>query len=47
MVGSYSYTDARITKSEEHLELGQRSEDTPYHQAAIWMTYDVTQLGVD
>ena len=47
MVGSYSYTDARITKSEELLELGQRSENTPYHQAALWMTYDVTQLGID
>ncbi len=47
MVGSYSYTDARITKSEELLELGQRSENTPYHKAALWMTYDVTQLGID
>ncbi len=47
MVSSYSYTDARITKSEELLQLGQRSENTPYHQAAIWMTYDMVQLGID
>lgn len=47
MVSSYSYTDARITKSEELLQLGQRSENTPYHQAALWMTYDMAQLGID
>jgi iron complex outermembrane receptor protein len=47
VVGSYAYTDARITKSEVAAEIGRRSENTPYHQAALWMTYDLAQLGVE
>lgn len=47
MVASYSYTDARITRSEVASEVGRRSENTPYHQASAWLTYDLSQLGVE
>ncbi|MGR6432664.1 TonB-dependent siderophore receptor [Rhizobium sp. PAMB 3174] len=47
MIASYAYTDARITKSEDASQIGQRSENTPYHQAALWLTYDASQLGVE
>lgn len=47
MVASYAYTDARITRSEVAAEVGRRSENTPYHQAALWMTYDLAQLGME
>lgn len=35
LISSYAYIDARITKSDIASEIGQRSEDTPYHQAAL------------
>ncbi|NTJ44702.1 TonB-dependent siderophore receptor [Agrobacterium larrymoorei] len=47
MVASYAYTDARITRSEVATEIGRRSENTPYHQAALWMTYDLAQVGIE
>lgn len=47
MVASYAYTDARVTRSEVAAEIGRRSEDTPYHQASLWMTYDLAELGLD
>ncbi|MDQ0996117.1 iron complex outermembrane receptor protein [Phyllobacterium ifriqiyense] len=47
MVASYSYTDARITRSEVASEIGRRSEDTPYHQASLWLTYDFARLGME
>ncbi|MCA0849793.1 TonB-dependent siderophore receptor [Salipiger thiooxidans] len=47
MVASYSYTDARITRSEQSEQVGQRSEDTPYHQASLWLGYDMAGVGIE
>lgn len=46
LIASYAYIDARITKSNEPTEIGQRSEDTPYHQAALWVDYRLVALGM-
>ncbi|WP_434563295.1 TonB-dependent siderophore receptor [Pseudomonas sp. Z4-20] len=46
VIASYAYTDARITKSQVQSEVGQRSEDTPYHQAALWADYNFALFGV-
>ncbi|VVN52177.1 Ferrichrome outer membrane transporter/phage receptor [Pseudomonas fluorescens] len=46
LIASYAYIDARITKSDIASEIGQRSEDTPYHQAALWADYRLAALGV-
>ncbi|GGC12778.1 ferric siderophore receptor [Oxalicibacterium flavum] len=40
IIASYAYTDARVTRSTIASEIGQRSEDTPYHQAAVWADYN-------
>jgi len=46
LIASYAYIDARITKSNTASEIGQRSEDTPYHQAALWADYRLAALGI-
>ncbi|MDM0123308.1 TonB-dependent siderophore receptor [Variovorax arabinosiphilus] len=46
VIASYAYTDARITRSTIASEIGQRSEDTPYHQAALWVDYSFAQFGL-
>ena len=46
VIATYAYTDARITKSVIQSEVGQRSEDTPYHQAAVWADYNFALLGL-
>jgi iron complex outermembrane receptor protein len=46
VIATYAYTDARITKSVIQSEVGQRSEDTPYHQAALWADYNFALFGV-
>ncbi|WP_434647750.1 TonB-dependent siderophore receptor [Pseudomonas sp. D1-2] len=46
VIATYAYTDARITKSVIQSEVGQRSEDTPYHQAALWADYNFARFGV-
>lgn len=46
LIGSYAYIDARITKSNVVGQVGQRSEDTPYHQAALWADYRLAELGL-
>ncbi|MCE0463349.1 TonB-dependent siderophore receptor [Pseudomonas uvaldensis] len=46
VIATYAYTDARITKSLTQSEVGQRSEDTPYHQAAIWADYNFALFGL-
>ncbi|TFW45122.1 TonB-dependent siderophore receptor [Pseudomonas fluorescens] len=46
LIASYAYIDARITKSDIASEIGQRSEDTPYHQAALWADYRLAALGI-
>jgi outer membrane receptor protein involved in Fe transport len=44
-IASYAYTDSRITKSEIASEVNQRSEDTPYNQAALWLNYNFALFG--
>ncbi|WP_434603588.1 TonB-dependent siderophore receptor [Pseudomonas sp. R1-7] len=46
VIATYAYTDSRITKSVIQSEVGQRSEDTPYHQAALWADYNFALFGV-
>ena len=46
VIATYAYTDARITKSLIQSEVGQRSEDTPYHQAALWADYNFGLFGL-
>lgn len=46
VIASYAYTDARVTRSTIASEIGQRSEDTPYHQAALWADYNFGALGL-
>ncbi|GAA0573398.1 TonB-dependent siderophore receptor [Halomonas salifodinae] len=46
VIASYAYTDARTTQSTVAEEVGQRSEDTPYHQAALWTSYNFVDQGI-
>ena len=46
VIATYAYTDARTTKSAIAAEVGQRSDDTPYHQAALWTSYDFINWGI-
>ncbi|AIR89688.1 TonB-dependent siderophore receptor [Pseudomonas cremoricolorata] len=46
LLASYAYTDARITQSATPADKGQRSEDTPYHQAALWADYSFGRFGL-
>ncbi|MBX8498586.1 TonB-dependent siderophore receptor [Pseudomonas lijiangensis] len=46
VIATYAYTDARITESSVPGEVGQRSEDTPYHQAALWTDYNFALFGI-
>lgn len=46
LIASYAYTDARITRSTIASEIGQRSEDTPFHQAALWLDTSFASLGL-
>ncbi|WP_296276898.1 TonB-dependent siderophore receptor [Pseudomonas sp. UBA7530] len=46
LIASYAYTDARTTKSAIATEVGQRTDDTPYHQAALWTSYDFVNWGI-
>ncbi|MGG2396702.1 TonB-dependent siderophore receptor [Pseudomonas sp. SH1-B] len=46
LIASYAYTDARVTKSALATEVGQRRDDTPYHQAALWTSYDFVNWGI-
>ncbi|MDR7127290.1 TonB-dependent siderophore receptor [Pseudotabrizicola sp. 4114] len=46
VAAAYAYTDARITRSETAAEIGQRSENTPYHQASLWLNWDLAQVGL-
>ncbi|MGE8498935.1 MAG: TonB-dependent siderophore receptor [Pseudomonas sp.] len=46
LIASYAYVDARITSSVITTEIGQRSEDTPYHQAALWADYRFADFGL-
>lgn len=46
MIATYAYTDARTTKSAIAAEVGQRTDETPYHQAALWTSYDFVNWGL-
>ncbi|MFK3970426.1 TonB-dependent siderophore receptor [Pseudomonas sp. NPDC087358] len=46
VIASYAYIDARITKSNIADEIDQRSEDTPYNQAALWLDYTFAKVGL-
>lgn len=47
LIASYAYTDARITKTvDPEKSVGQRSDETPYHQAALWTSYDFVNWGI-
>lgn len=46
LIASYAYTDARTTRSTIASEVGQRSEDTPFHQAALWADYSFAAFGL-
>lgn len=46
MIATYAYTDARTTKSAIAAEVGQRTDETPYHQAALWTSYDFVNWGI-
>lgn len=45
LIASYAYTDARTTRSTIAFEVGQRSEDTPRNQAALWLDYSFAEWG--
>jgi iron complex outermembrane receptor protein len=46
LAASYSYTDARVTKSNNPAELDQRVDLVPYHSFALWADYDLSGLGL-
>jgi len=46
MIATYAYTDARTTKSAIAAEVGQRTDEPPYHQAALWTSYDFVNWGL-
>jgi iron complex outermembrane receptor protein len=46
VIASYSYTDARTIKSTIDSEINQRIDETPYHQAALWATYNLVNWGI-
>jgi len=46
VIATYAYTDARTTKSSIASEVDQRTDDTPYHQAALWASYDFVNWGI-
>ncbi|NPD14804.1 TonB-dependent siderophore receptor [Xinfangfangia sp. D13-10-4-6] len=39
MIGSYSYNDSRISKSNNAAEVGLHNDRVPMHQAALWGKY--------
>lgn len=46
VIATYAYTDSRTTKSATAAEVGQRTDETPYHQAALWTSYDFVNWGI-
>lgn len=46
LVAAYSYTDARTTKSNDPVALGQRVELVPYHSFALWADYELSGIGL-
>jgi iron complex outermembrane receptor protein len=46
VIGAYTYTDARTTKSEVASQVGQRRNNVPYNQASLWSDYSLAALGL-
>lgn len=46
VIAAYSYTDARITRSNIPAELGTRFYASPYHVASLWADYGLGGLGL-
>lgn len=40
LIASYAYTDAKVTRSENAMEIGQSVSNQPRHQAALWARVD-------
>ncbi len=45
-VASYTYTDTRVTKSNDPYALGNRVSLVPYNAASIWGFYDFGDIGI-
>lgn len=41
IIGSYAYTDARVTEGDEFLPAGNRPASIPRHSASLWSTYEI------
>ncbi|NJN37951.1 MAG: TonB-dependent receptor [Acaryochloridaceae cyanobacterium CSU_3_4] len=41
VIGSYAYTDARVTEGDEFLPVGNRPASIPRHSASLWSTYEI------
>lgn len=47
LIGSYAYTDARTTESNDPSEIGERVWLVPYHTLGVWADYGFDDLGVE
>ncbi len=41
IIGSYAYTNARVTEGDEFLPTGNRPASIPRHSASLWSTYEI------
>ena len=46
LIAAYSYTDARVTKSNAAAEIGARFNATPHHVLSLWADYRLNALGL-
>lgn len=46
LIAAYTYTDARVTKSNTDAEEGARFNGTPYHIVSLWADYRLNALGL-
>ncbi|CEJ15503.1 Ferrichrome-iron receptor precursor [bacterium YEK0313] len=46
LIAAYSYTDARVTRSNDPREIGERVDVVPYHNLSAWADYDLTAFGL-
>ena len=42
IITSYTYVNARVTKTSQAFQLGNRPTNTPEHAFSLWTTYDIT-----
>lgn len=45
LIASYAYTNAKTIEDEDTFRIGQQLPLVPRHQAALWLTYDMTSIG--